>query len=159
MGLLVNPCSQHSFPLKACMLFSPTMCTHLLSVFKLIGLCLRSQIDAMEDELTEVTKTQTELEMTIDETKGKLSATTHELNAERKRGSNLTMVQSRLFKDMKELNNILQDGKALKDSVGSMCKKYIKHLDASGGPSTIEDETETKKAFEEIMRQKAFLER
>ena len=120
---------------------------------------LRSQIDAMEDELNSVTKIQAELEVTIDETKTKLSSATQELSQERKRASNMSVVQFRLFKDMNELSEILQDGKRLKDSVGSMCKKYIKHLDANGGATTIEDETETNKAFEEIMRQKAFLER
>lgn len=121
---------------------------------------LRSQIDAMEDELTEVTKTQSELEVTIDENKSKLSIALQELSTERKKGSTLTTLQARLFKDMKELNNILQDGKALKESVGAMCRKYMKYLDAnSATDASIEDETETKKAFEEIMRQKAFLER
>ena len=120
---------------------------------------LRSQIDAMEDELNSVTKIQAELEVTIDETKTKLTAATQELSQERKKASNMSVVQFRLFKDMNELSNILVDGKALKDAVGAMCKKYIKHLDASSGTTTIEDETETNKAFEEIMRQKAFLER
>ena len=113
----------------------------------------------MEEELNSVTKIQAELEVTINETKTKLSSATQELSQERKRASNMSVVQFRLFKDMNELSEILQDGKRLKDSVGSMCKKYIKHLDANGGATTIEDETETNKAFEEIMRQKAFLER
>ena len=64
---------------------------------------LRSQIDAMEDELNSVTKIQAELEVTIDETKTKLSAATAELSQERKKASNMSVVQFRLFKDMNEL--------------------------------------------------------
>ena len=59
---------------------------------------LRSQIDAMEDELNSVTKIQAELEVTIDETKTKLSTATQELSQERKRASNMSVVQFRLFK-------------------------------------------------------------
>ena len=59
---------------------------------------LRSQIDAMEDELNSVTKIQAELEVTIDETKTKLSSATQELSQERKRASNMSVVQFRLFK-------------------------------------------------------------
>ena len=63
------------------------------------------------------------------------------------------------FLDISELSNILQDGKALKERVSTICRKYVKHFDSKGGMTAIEDETENKKAFEEIMRQKAFLER
>ena len=65
------------------------------------------------------------------------------------------------FKDVSDLSNLMmQDGKSLRDAVASMCKKYIKHLDSVGGSSAhIEDESDTKKALDEIMRQKAFLER
>ena len=62
----------------------------------------------MEDELNSVTKIQAELEVTIDETKTKLSAATQELTQERKKASNMSVVQFRLFKDMNELSNILQ---------------------------------------------------
>ena len=71
----------------------------------------------------------------------------------------MSVLQFRLFKQMNELSNILQDGKTLKETVGRMCKKYSKHLDESSGGPTIEEETETNKAFEEISRQKHFLER
>ena len=59
---------------------------------------LRSQIDAMEDELNSVTKTQAELELNIDENRAKLSATFQDLAAERKKTGALSMVQFRLFK-------------------------------------------------------------
>ena len=120
---------------------------------------LRSQIDAMEDELNAVTRTQADLEVTIDETKSKLTTTSQELVVERKRASNLTVLQARLFKDFNELSNVSQDAKSLREAVANMCKKYIKHLESSGATTTMEDESETKKALEEIMRQKAFLER
>ncbi len=54
----------------------------------------------------------------------------------------------------------LQDTKALREAVGTMCKKYSKYLlDQGEVTANIEDETETKKALEEVMRQKSFLER
>ena len=120
---------------------------------------LRGQIDAMEDELNAVTRTQADLEVTIDETKSKLTSTSQELMTERKRASNLTVLQARLFKDFNALSNISQDAKSLREAVANMCKKYIKHLESSGATTTMEDESETKNALEEIMRQKAFLER
>merc|ERR1719510_2250354 len=43
---------------------------------------LRSQIDAMEDELNAVTKTQAELHMTIEETRAKHNSATQELTQE-----------------------------------------------------------------------------
>lgn len=46
-----------------------------------------------------------------------------------------------------------------KDAVQSMCRKYIKHFDSAATCTNIEDESDTKKALEEIMRQKSFLER
>ena len=49
----------------------------------------------------------------------------------------MSVLQFRLFKQMNELSNILQDGKTLKDTVGRMCKKYSKHLDESSGGPTI----------------------
>ena len=120
---------------------------------------LRGQIDAMEDELNAVTRTQADLEVTIDETKTKLTSTSQELMIERKRASNLTVLQARLFKDINILSNVSQDAKSLREAVANMCKKYIKHLESSGATTTMEDESETKNALEEIMRQKAFLER
>ena len=120
---------------------------------------LRGQIDAMEDELNAVTRTQADLEVTIDETKTKLTSTSQELMTERKRASNLTVLQARLFKDINILSNVSQDAKSLREAVANMCKKYIKHLESSGATTTMEDESETKNALEEIMRQKAFLER
>ena len=59
---------------------------------------LRSQINAMEDELNSVTKTQQELQMTIDETRAKYFVTNQELSSERKKCSNLSVIQARLFK-------------------------------------------------------------
>ena len=88
-----------------------------------------------------------------------LTPNNHDLISERKKCGNLTTVQTRLFKDISELSNILQDNKALKEKVSNICRKYVKFLDMKGGMTEIEDETETKQAFEEIMRQKAFLER
>jgi hypothetical protein len=82
-----------------------------------------------------------------------------ELNSERKRASKMSLTQGRLYKDLSELSNIVQDAKALRDAVTTMFKKYSKHLDNGGSLLNIEDESETKKALEEIMRQKAFLER
>ncbi len=69
---------------------------------------LRSQIDAMEDELNAVTKTQAELQLNVDEAKSKLQGTTAELNLERKKASKMSMVQSRLYKEFSELTLILQ---------------------------------------------------
>ena len=66
---------------------------------------LRNQIDAMEDELNTVTKTQAELHSTIDETKAKQLLATQELIQERKKASALSVIQSRLYKDLSELSN------------------------------------------------------
>ena len=124
---------------------------------------LKSQINAMEDELNTVTKTQAELQLTIDDTRAKYTIATQELGQERKKASTLSILQARLFKDLTELNNVtLQDARTLrdaKDAVGTLSKKYIKYLDSSNIGSNVEDETDTKKALEEIMRQKSFLER
>ena len=51
------------------------------------------------------------------------------------------------------------NSRQLKDAVGVMCKKYTKQMDTSKSTSNIEEESDTKKALEEIMRQKSFLER
>ena len=73
---------------------------------------LRNQIDAMEDELNTVTKTQAELHSTIDETKAKQLLATQELIQERKKASALSVIQSRLYKDLSELSNTaLQDAR------------------------------------------------
>ena len=68
----------------------------------------RAQIDAMEDELNVVTKTQAELQLNVDEAKSKLQSTTTELNEERKNSSKMSMVQGRLYKEFGELVLILQ---------------------------------------------------
>ena len=54
---------------------------------------------------------------------------------------------------------IFYNSRQLKDAVGVMCKKYTKQMDTSKSTSNIEEESDTKKALEEIMRQKSFLER
>ena len=119
---------------------------------------LRSQIDAMEDELNAVTRSQTELATQLEDAHGKLGSTAQDLSAERKRGSKLALQQTRLQKELGELVNILSDAKALKERVGGICKKYNRLLEASATGTVIEDEGESK-ALEEILRQKAFLER
>lgn len=119
---------------------------------------LRSQIDAMEDELNAVTRTQADLEVAVDEARTKLASTVQELATERKQASKLNVLQSRLYKDLGGLVNILQDAKALKEAVTSICKKYAKVMEG-GVSANLEDENETHKALEEVMRQKAFLER
>ena len=57
---------------------------------------LRSQIDAMEDELNAVTKTQAELHMTIEETRAKHNSATQELTQERKKATTLSVLQVRI---------------------------------------------------------------
>ena len=47
----------------------------------------------------------------------------------------------------------------MREAVGNMCRKYTKYLDKGGTLANIEDESDTKKALEEVMRQKSFLER
>ena len=54
--------------------------------------------------------------------------------------------------------NLMQDPKALRESVASLCKKYGKSAEMTAAAS-LEEENESKKALEEILRQKAFLER
>ena len=54
---------------------------------------LRSQIDAMEDELNAVTKTQAELHTTIEETRSKHNSATQELSQERKKATTLSVLQ------------------------------------------------------------------
>ena len=120
---------------------------------------LRSQIDAMEDELNDVTRSQTELAVQLDDTKGKLTTTMSELSGERKRATKQSHQLTRLQKDLAGLVNILQDAKALKEAVGGICKKYNQAIDASGVAANLEEENENKRSLEEIMRQKAFLER
>ena len=61
-------------------------------------------------------------------------------------------------KDLATLGNLMQDPKSLRDSVTSMIKKYAKSAETAAAAS-IEEDTENKKALEEILRQKAFLER
>ena len=120
---------------------------------------LRSQIDAMEDELNAVTRSQTELAIQLDDTKAKLITTSAELASERKKGSKQFHQFSRLQKDLGCLVNILQDAKALKIAVSNICKKYSHVIDPTIINSNLEDENESKKSLDEIMRQKAFLER
>ena len=54
--------------------------------------------------------------------------------------------------------NIIQDAKALKETVGGICKKYNRVIEASATGTAIDDEGESK-ALEVILRQKSFLER
>ena len=119
---------------------------------------LRSQIDAMENELNAVTRSQSELATQLEDAHGKLGSTGQELNSERKRASKLALQQSRLQKELAELVHILSDAKALKESVGGICKKYNRIIEASITGAAVEDEGESK-ALEEILRQKSFLER
>ena len=54
----------------------------------------------------------------------------------------------------------MQDAKGLKEAVSSICKRYNQVVDTPGGMiANLEDENENKRSLEEIMRQKAFLER
>jgi chromosome segregation ATPase len=119
---------------------------------------LRSQIDAMEDELNAVTRSQSELATQLEDAHGKLGSTVQDLNGERKRASKLAIQQKSLQKDLGGLVNIIQDAKALKETVGGICKKYNRVIEASATGTAIEDEGESK-ALEEILRQKSFLER
>ena len=119
---------------------------------------LRSQIDAMEDELNAVTRSQSELATQLEDAHGKLGSTAQDLSSERKRASKLALQQTRLQKDLAGLVNILSDAKALKETVSSICKRYNRVIEASATGAAIEDEGESK-ALEEILRQKSFLER
>lgn len=120
---------------------------------------LQSQIDAMEDELNTVTKHQADLAVHLEEARGKLTGTASELASERKKTARLAASQTRLQKDLASMVNILQDSKALKETVGAICRKYNKVIDATAVGVTIEEESENKRALDEILRQKAFLER
>ena len=54
----------------------------------------------------------------------------------------------------------MQDAKALKEAVTVICRRYNTTADTQGGlAANIDDENENQKSLEEIMRQKAFLER
>ena len=119
---------------------------------------LRSQIDAMEDELNAVTRSQSELATQLEDVHGKLTGTAQDLSSERKRASKQAIQQMRIQKDLAGLVNILQDAKSLKETVGNICKRYNRVIEASLTGAAIEDEGESK-ALEEILRQKAFLER
>ena len=72
---------------------------------------------------------------------------------------------TRIQKELADLGSIMQDGKHLKDAVGKLCKKYVKHgiargAAAAGGTSYSHDEdSESKEALQEILKQKSFLER
>ena len=61
-------------------------------------------------------------------------------------------------KDLASLGNLMQDPKSLRESVAIMIKKFAKSAETAAAAS-IEEDTENKKALEEILRQKAFLER
>jgi len=52
----------------------------------------------------------------------------------------------------------MQDPKGLRESVANMCRKYGKSTENLSA-SSFEEENENKKALEEILRQKIFLER
>ena len=64
----------------------------------------------------------------------------------------------RMQKDLASLGNLMQDPKSLRESVAIMVKKFAKSAETAAAAS-IEEDTENKKALEEILRQKAFLER
>ena len=61
-------------------------------------------------------------------------------------------------KELTGLLNLMQEPKGLREAVSSLCKKYGKSADMTAAAS-MEEENENKKALEEILRQKAFLER
>lgn len=61
-------------------------------------------------------------------------------------------------KELTGLLNFMQEPKSLREAVSTLCKKYGKSAEMTAAAS-IEEENENKKAMEEILRQKAFLER
>lgn len=64
----------------------------------------------------------------------------------------------RMQKELTGLLNFMQEPKSLREAVSTLCKKYGKSAEMTAAAS-IEEENENKKAMEEILRQKAFLER
>jgi hypothetical protein len=52
----------------------------------------------------------------------------------------------------------MQDPKGMREAVANLCRKYGKSIENLAAAS-IEEENENKKALEEILRQKIFLER
>lgn len=101
----------------------------------------------------------------IHEAKAKVTSSTAELSAERKKSAKQAVLLSRMQKDWSDLGN-LQDMKQLRDTVSQMYKKYIKLQDTPGsglvsGVGKLhqgEDDEETSAALAEI-RQRAFLEK
>jgi hypothetical protein len=61
-------------------------------------------------------------------------------------------------KDLTGLQNLMQEPKSLREAVSTLSKKYGKTAETAVAAS-IEEDSENKKALEEILRQKAFLER
>ena len=61
-------------------------------------------------------------------------------------------------KELSGLLNLTQEPKSLREAVSTLCKKYGKSAEMTAAAS-LEEENENKKALEEILRQKAFLER
>ena len=129
---------------------------------------LRSQIEEMEDELNAVSRTQADLELAVADSRSKTAASLGELTSERKRLGLQNAFLSRLQKDLGELEESLQKGesKTLKDAVTKLCRKHHRFIDGVGGTAKDkealegeEDADKDTKALQEVMRQKAFLER
>ncbi len=122
---------------------------------------LRAQIEEMEDELNAVSRTQSDLESAVGESRSRAAAAAQELVAERKRAAKMTVMHSRLLKDVAELTS-LQDSKLVKQAAARLAKKHLRGAEArpgggeegtagGGGEGGGEEEGDSR-ALEEIMR-------
>ena len=114
---------------------------------------MKSQILAMEEELTAVVKDQAEFNIQMTEAKSKLSNAVLEVTIEKRKVMQQISQISKLQKEIQSLHPLLQDPKKLKDAVSALCNKY----GVSDGVDVETDADTT--THNEVVRQKDYLEK
>ena len=114
---------------------------------------MKSQILAMEEELTAVVKDQAEFNIQMTEAKSKLSNAVLEVTIEKRKVMQQISQISKLQKEIQSLHPLLQDPKKLKDAVSVLCNKY----GVSDGVDVETDADTT--THNEVVRQKDYLEK
>lgn len=114
---------------------------------------MKSQILAMEEELTAVVKDQAEFNIQMTEAKSKLSNAVLEVTIEKRKVMQQISQISKLQKEIQSLHPLLQDPKKLKDAVSVLCNKY-------GVSDGVDVETDADTTTQnEVVRQKDYLEK
>ena len=114
---------------------------------------MKSQILAMEEELTNVVRDQAEFNVQMTEAKSKLTNAVADVTLERRKVLQQTSQISKLQKEIQALHPVLQDPKKLKEAASVLCSKH-------GASEAAEADTDADSTTQnEVVRQKDYLEK